>query len=99
MPRSPRSSPWLINGDGLGTIGTLNGSESRDPDGDPITYFWRNVGTLAAEILDQGAARPRVKFTGGKGLYEFELEVTDDKGLRSFARIAVRIADPQPNPI
>jgi hypothetical protein len=40
-----------------------------------------------------------VRFTGGKGLYEFELEVQDDKGLRSFARIAVRIADPQPNPI
>ena len=92
-------APWLINGDGLGTIGMLNGSESTDPDGDPLTYIWRNVGTLAAEILDQGAARTRVRFTGGKGLYEFELEVQDDKGLRSFARIAVRIADPQPNPI
>ena len=87
-------APWLIRGDGAGTIGMLDGRGSFDPDGDPITYTWRNVGSKSAEILDQGAESPRVRFTGGRGLYEFELEVTDDRGLRSFDRVALLVGDP-----
>ena len=93
-PVAIATADWLIRGDGAGTIGELNGSASFDPDGDPITLIWRNVGDKAAEILDQGADRPRVRFTGGRGLYEFELEVVDDKGLRSFARESLIIGDP-----
>ena len=87
------TAPWLISGFGDGTIGVLNGSASFDPDGDPITYTYRNVGSRAAEIVDQGAERPRVRFIGGTGQYEFELEVTDDQGLRSFARVMVIVSD------
>ena len=93
-PVAIATADWLIRGDGAGTIGTINGSASFDPDGDPITLIWRNVGDKAAEILDQGAERPRVRFTGGRGLYEFELEVVDDKGLRSFARESLIVGDP-----
>ena len=93
-PVAIATADWLIRGDGAGTIGTINGSASFDPDGDPITLIWRNVGNKAAEILDQGAERPRVRFTGGRGLYEFELEVVDDKGLRSFARESLIVGDP-----
>ena len=93
-PIAVATTIWLTRGDGDGTIGTLNGSTSSDPDGDPITFFWRNVGDKAAEVLDQGAARPRIRYTGGRWLYEFELEVTDDKGLRSFARVTTIVGDP-----
>jgi hypothetical protein len=92
-PVAKLTAPWLIPGLGDGTIGTLNGSASFDPDGDPITRTYRNVGNLPAEILDQGAERPRVKFTGGTGQYEFELEVKDEKGLRSFARVMLIVSD------
>ncbi len=93
-PVAVATAVWLTRGDGDGTIGTLNGSASSDPDGDPITLFWRNVGDKAAEVLGQGAARLRIRYTGGRGLYEFELEVTDDKGLRSFARVTTIVGDP-----
>ena len=92
-PVAKLTAPWLIPGLGDGTIGVLNGSTSFDPDDDPITRIYRNVGDLPAEILDQGAERPRVRFTGGTGTYEFELEVRDDKGLRSFARVMTIVSD------
>jgi hypothetical protein len=72
---------------------TLDGRASSDPDGDPITYMWRNVGQLTAEIDRPTSSRPTVRLTGGEGTYLFELEVTDDKGLRDFDRVQVIVAD------
>lgn len=92
-PVAKLTAPWLIQGRGDGTVGVINGSTSFDPDGDEITRIYRSVGSLSATILDQGAERPRVRFDGGTGQYEFELEVRDELGLRSFARVMVIISD------
>ena len=64
--------------------GTLVGSKSYDPDGDPITYLWRNIGPLPVTIVNPTSADTTVRFEGGFGRYEFELMVTDDKGAMSF---------------
>ena len=77
---------------GLATL-TLDGTRSMDPDGDPITFQWRSIGPGNAEISNPASATPSVRFVDGTGAYEFELEVTDDKGLRSFARHKIQVAD------
>ena len=77
---------------GLATL-TLDGTRSMDPDGDPITFQWRSIGPGNAEISNPASATPTVRFVDGTGAYEFELEVTDDKGLRSFARHRIQVAD------
>ncbi|MBI1353631.1 MAG: OmpA family protein [Acidobacteria bacterium] len=77
----------------IGT-GTLDGSKSYDPDGDPITYQWRNIGPLKATIKNPTAVSPTVTFEGGYGRYEFELMVMDDKGAMSFDTGVVFWVDP-----
>ena len=77
---------------GLATV-TLDGTRSMDPDGDPITFQWRSIGPGNAEISNPASATPTVRFVDGTGSYEFELEVTDDKGLRGFARHQIQVAD------
>ena len=77
---------------GMATL-TLDGTRSMDPDGDPITFQWRSIGPGNAEISNPASATPTVRFVDGTGAYEFELEVTDDKGLRGFARHQIQVAD------
>ena len=78
--------------DGRATL-TLDGTRSMDPDGDPITFQWRSIGPGNAEISNPTSATPTVRFVDGTGAYEFELEVTADKGLRGFARHQIQVAD------
>lgn len=62
-----------------GTV-TLDGSESRDEDGDSLTYAWslaRPDGSNAA-LTDNGAAKPRF-VTDREGEYQAELVVNDGK--------------------
>ncbi len=84
----------LVPAGTLTGTGQLDGSRSYDPDGDPITFEWRSIGNLQATIVTQGATKPTVQFEGGFGIYEFELMVTDDKGLMSFDTVRVPWVDP-----
>jgi hypothetical protein len=67
----------------------LDGSKSSDPDGDPITYSWKVVGSMAAAIFGADTATPRIQFHDGTGEYTFELTVTDDKGATATATATV----------
>ena len=75
-------------------LGTLDGSGSYDPDGDPITYQWRVIGSRTATVKNPTASRPTVEFSGGYGPYEFELMVTDDKGAMDRDTVTVHWVDP-----
>ena len=75
--------------DTIAFIAPLDGSASFDPDGDPITYSWRNLGPLSAEIYGATSARPQVRFTGSWGTYMFELTVTDSHGAKSTDTVTV----------
>jgi uncharacterized cupredoxin-like copper-binding protein len=75
-------------------LGTLDGSKSYDPDGDPITFEWRAIGSRTAAVKNPSAVRPTVEFSGGYGEYIFELMVTDDKGAMDRDVVTVHWVDP-----
>ena len=84
----------LVPAGTLTGTGELDGTKSYDPDGDPITYTWTNIGPLPATIKNPSAAKATVEFTGGYGRYEFQLTVTDDKGLMGMDQTVVFWVDP-----
>ena len=60
----------------VGQVLTLSGSQSSDPDGDPIQFSWRQLSGPAANIVDATTATPEVSFSEA-GSAEFELSVYD----------------------
>lgn len=70
-----------------GTAVTLNGSGSTDPDGNSLSYVWKDqngavVGTTA-----------NVQVTLSPGTYTFTLTVTDPGGLSSTATTSITVQD------
>ena len=70
-----------------GTAVTLSGSASSDPDGDSLSYVWKDqngktIGTTA-----------NVQLTLAQGTYSFTLTVTDPGNLSSTATTSVTVQD------
>jgi len=82
----------VTDGDGDGGVMiTLNGSGSSDPDGDPLTYQWRE----GATIIGSGPS-PNVFFV--VGVHTVTLEVTDGRGGSSTDTVVITVnAPPPPN--
>ena len=60
---------------------SLDGSASNDPDGVISTYLWKRIsGPMPVIILNSSSSKTIVKSLA-VGSYQFELRVTDDKGL------------------
>ena len=57
----------------------LDGSESYDPDGHIVSYFWRQISGLPVQIENAKAPITYGNFQG-KGVYKFELTVIDNDG-------------------
>lgn len=73
-----------------GTLVTLNGSGSSDPDGDPLGFEWKDennnvVGTTAIASV-----------TVPLGMHLFTLKVTDPAGLSSTATTQITVRDTTP---
>ncbi len=72
---------------------TLDGSGSFDPDGDPITYEWTQVGGDPVEL--SGTMSPQASFTAAEGQsYFFRLTVKDDQGGMGTDRVTVTVDQP-----
>ena len=61
-----------------GSVVTLDGSASFDPDGDPITYEWTQIDGEVVVLNGADTAHP--SFTAVNGRYVFRLKVTDPDG-------------------
>ena len=76
-----------------GTV-TLDGSASFDPDGEPITYAWKQVSGTTVSLTVSGAT---ATFTAAPpGVYEFQLTVTDTNGASASDNVVVTIRDTTP---
>jgi hypothetical protein len=69
----------------------LDGSHSEDPDGSIKNFLWKKVsGPVAFNIANSNALKTSVSSLV-KGVYEFELKVTDGGGLFSTDTVQVRV--------
>ncbi|GJM62468.1 hypothetical protein PEDI_30200 [Persicobacter diffluens] len=67
---------------------TLDGSNSKDPDGDIVSYLWTNAN--GEEIANEALATIDLPI----GIHEITLTVTDNEGTTSTAKITVTISAP-----
>jgi hypothetical protein len=101
-PRPPNQPPIANAGPDqtvtVGTLVTLDGRRSSDPDGDPITFQWRFVSIpegSAATLTD--ADKAQATFTPDvAGEYIIELTVTDPDGATGSDTVKVAAQPPAP---
>jgi hypothetical protein len=92
LTRRVGNSPPVANAGPDQTVGsglvTLDGSASYDPDGDPITYQWLQIGGPAVALSAPTAVKTTFTVVSGQS-YVFKLTVTDSGGLSSSATTRV----------
>ena len=81
-----------------GSTVTLDGSGSRDPDGDALDYSWRQTGGPSVELADADSASatfeaPEVEHSG---VLRFELDVDDGRGGTDSDEVQVTV---RPGPV
>jgi PKD repeat protein len=83
----------VLEGSGVTVI--LNASSSYDPDGDPITFSWRQVRGITVSLSSSG---PTASFSAPSSVTKneiltFEVTVADSFGGRSTAEVSVTVVD------
>jgi hypothetical protein len=73
------------------TFPDLNGTESRDWDGWITKYEWKKLQGPACTLTTTNVGISKVSNWGGKGIYLFQLSVTDNKGVVKTDNIKVTI--------
>ncbi|MDP6036929.1 MAG: DUF5011 domain-containing protein, partial [Candidatus Latescibacteria bacterium] len=73
----------------IATPVTLNGSASSDPDGDTLTYTWREGSTVVADPT----TNPTANITLSTGAHTIELTVDDGNGDTDTDTVEITVAD------
>mgnify|MGYP003513758545 FL=1 len=102
---SPDTAPLAVAGADqsvlVGSTVTLDGSNSRDPDGKPLTYLWtlRNKPTGSTAVLSSNTA-PLPTFVADKpGVYVAQLVVNDGLKDSALAFVTVTTAEQNATPV
>ncbi|HQJ07857.1 MAG TPA: PKD domain-containing protein [Deltaproteobacteria bacterium] len=74
----------------IGSTVTLDGSQSKDPDGDAISYVWSQVSGPIVSLNSPNSARPSFVPTIA-GAYVFSLKVYDGKDTSSADTVTVTV--------
>jgi large repetitive protein len=77
---------------------TVDGSASKDPDGDPVTYSWTQLGGPRVDLKDSAKVAPSFKFTApdvsSATELIFSLSIKDNKGATSPPDTVAIIVEP-----
>ncbi len=79
-----------------GSVVNLLGSDSSDPEGGALTYKWVQVSGTPLTINNFSSANATFTAPAQHQGLEFELEVTDDQGAKSTARVVVNVGSGVP---
>ena len=79
--RPSMASPNLIQTGQAGQVVTLNGTGSSDPDGNDLTYQWRQIEGASVTLVGDGTATPTFTAPDSDHLqtFKFELVVSDGR--------------------
>lgn len=75
---------------------SLDGAPSTDPDGDALTYAWRQVAGPAVALADTAAAVLTFESPADRAELAFELQVSDGIADSGVARVRVHVANQPP---
>ena len=78
----------------IGSRIMLDGHESKDPDGDPLTYRWEQVSGPEVKILRANKIKAMVR-PSKPGTYVFSLIVNDGQADSAPALVTVEMTDPR----
>lgn len=78
-----------------GSVMTLNGSGSFDPDGDPLSFAWRQIGGQTVVLSSTTAPKPTftAPLTAAGQTLGFALKVSDDKSASTTTTVSVQVTD------
>ena len=71
---------------------TLDGSASSDPDDDPLTYGWTQIGGTTVTLSGATTVSPTFTAPGSSGVLTFSLTVTDTGNLTDTDITTVTVA-------
>ncbi len=92
-PTADAGAPQTVNpGDGV----TLDGSASSDPNGDPLTYQWTQIGGTTVTLSGATTVSPAFTAPAASGVLTFTLTVTDTGGLTDTATTTVTVPNIAP---
>jgi hypothetical protein len=75
-----------------GTVVTVDGTRSSDPQGEPLTYSWNQIGGLPATIADKSSASTSVTLPNKASKVTLRLTVTNAAGLSSTSDVTITVS-------